>query len=241
MTTDKKILLEITEKHRIKIQTVYDCGSRDALDAIELFKIFNAKEVHVFECNPPSVKTCKNNLERHLGVQNEKLSWFLNPVAVGNKAGFVSFFPIDTNATITDHRDGNPGASSLFKANPAYPNETYVQNETQVPMVTLKDYIDEGHRHPDLLWVDVQGAEVMLLQGLESCLNRVSVIHIEVGFRPMYIGQPLYWEIDSYLRKSGFCKVSLDIGRWPNLLKLYKIFKTGPWVGNAIYVKKKSN
>jgi FkbM family methyltransferase len=239
MTTDKKLLLATAQKNSINIKTIYDCGSRDALDAVELKVIFDAEQVHVFECNPPSVEKCRENLSRSFGEKNKGYSWFLNPLAVGNKSGNISFFPIDTDATITPHEDGNPGASSLFKANPDYPNETYVQKETTVSMITLKDYIDSGHPYPDLLWVDVQGAEILLLEGLDNYLNEISIIHVEVSFRPMYLGQPLYWEIDSYLSKRGFIKASLDIGRWPKMTKLYKLMKTGPWVGNAIYIKAK--
>lgn len=239
MTTDKALLLATALKNSIKIKTVYDCGSRDALDAIELKEIFNADQVHVFECNPPSVEKCRENLNQKLGEVNKGRSWFLNPVALGNTAGNISFYPIDTDATLTPHEDGNPGASSLFKANPDYPNETYVQKETTVSMITLKDYIESGFNYPDLLWIDVQGAEIMLLEGLDAYLNNVSIIHIEVSFRPMYLDQPLYWEIDNYLLKRGFIKASLDIGRWPKITTLYKLMKTGPWVGNAIYIKAK--
>ena len=54
----------------------------------------------------------------------------------------------------------------------------------------------------------------------------------------MYVGQPLFWELDNFLRLKGFKLKYIDLGRWPNVLWLYKILKTGPWVANAVYMKR---
>ena len=93
------------------------------------------------------------------------------------------------------------------------------------------------HRPPDLLWMDLQGAELMALRGARETLRSVKVIHIEVSFRPMYVGQALFWDIDDYLRPN-FDLVHIGMGRWPKLLPLYRWLKTGPWLVNAIYAKR---
>ena len=41
--------------------------------------------------------------------------------AIYTSEGSIDFYPINTEKTITTHSDGNPGASSLLKANPDYP------------------------------------------------------------------------------------------------------------------------
>jgi FkbM family methyltransferase len=61
----------------------------------------------------------------------------------------------------------------------------------------------------DFLKLDVQGAELMVLQGAEQTLRRTAVIHCEVEFAPIYAGQPLYCEIHSFLVSHGFALIDL--------------------------------
>jgi FkbM family methyltransferase len=237
--TNKDRLLHYTRKLG-NINLIYDCGSRDALDGIELFQRIGAKELHVFECNPPSIEVCKNNLIEHLGAQKENRSWYLNNQAISDVNGELDFRPINVNKTITSHSDGNPGASSLFEANKNYKVEIYSQNLIKVSSITLNQYALNKSK-PDLLWMDLQGAELMALKGADKILNSVKIILVEIGFREMYLGQCTFWEVDEYLKANHFMLANLDIGRWPKLLRLYKFLNTGPWVGNAIYVKNKNN
>jgi FkbM family methyltransferase len=162
----------------------------------------------------------------------------LNDFALSDNVGTVSFRAIDTDRSETVHLDGNPGASSLFLASKDYTREKYVQKEISVPSNTLDVYCINASR-PDLLWMDLQGAELMVLKGADCILSDVKCIHIEIGFRPMYVGQPLFFEIDRFLKNRGFELIDIDLGRWPRLLRLYKFFHFGPWIGNAIYINKK--
>lgn len=56
----------------------------------------------------------------------------------------------------------------------------------------------------DDLRMDIQGAELMALKGAEATLNRVLTIQTEVSFVPQYINQPLFSEIELFLRKNKF-------------------------------------
>lgn len=233
LTTEKNELKKVAVEHRVSVNTVFDCGSRDAIDGIELGKIFDAREVHFFECNPDSAIICRKN------IANEKSASFkmiLNEVALGDRMGETSFFAIDPEKTVTPHPGGNVGASSLFKASSAYKKERYVQREIKVPMITLGNYL-ESHQVPNLIWMDLQGAEVMALNGFGSKLSQVDLIHIEVSFRPMYVGQALFGDVHAFLSRD-FELVHIELGRWPKLLELYKLLRFGPWVSNAIYVNK---
>jgi FkbM family methyltransferase len=61
----------------------------------------------------------------------------------------------------------------------------------------------------DYLKVDVQGAELKVLSGAPRLLERVSAVHIEVEFDQIYLGQPLFSDIDSCLREAGFELIDL--------------------------------
>jgi FkbM family methyltransferase len=56
----------------------------------------------------------------------------------------------------------------------------------------------------DFLKLDVQGGELLVLQGAEERLRDVLIVHTEVEFLPLYKGQPLFADIDSFLRARGF-------------------------------------
>jgi FkbM family methyltransferase len=56
----------------------------------------------------------------------------------------------------------------------------------------------------DLLKADIQGAELDMLRGAERLLKSALVLHIEVEFLEMYKGQPLFGDVDSFLRARGF-------------------------------------
>lgn len=234
LATEKHRLRHIAQRFRVPISCVYDCGSRDALDGLQLADMFSARQLHVFECNPDAVTLCRENLKRSARAD---LDWKLNEVALGEIEGTIPFFAIDPKLTRTVLPDGNIGASSTLVASPKYSKERYVQKEIQVSAITLGKYFN-GNDVPDLLWMDLQGAELKALKGAGPRLAEIKLIHIEVSFRRMYIGQPLFWELDAFL-KGTFQLEHVDLGRWPRCLPLYRMFNTGPWVANAIYVNRR--
>lgn len=70
---------------------------------------------------------------------------------------------------------------------------------------------EEDIQNIDFLQIDVQGADLDVLQGASELLKRsVLGIEIEVEFSPLYINQPLFSDIDIYLRKEGFSLFDLD-------------------------------
>ena len=56
----------------------------------------------------------------------------------------------------------------------------------------------------DFLKLDVQGGELLVLQGAAKRLRDVLVVHTEVEFLPLYKDQPLFADIDVFLRARGF-------------------------------------
>lgn len=214
------------------IRCIYDCGSRDATDGLSLLTELDADELHAFECNPEALELCKNNIS--LDVNRAKVH--LVPCALAETSGVLKFHSIDPTRTITSHPDGNIGASSLYRANPEYPHEHYVQKTIDVTAISLDEY-SVTHTLPDLLWMDLQGAEARVLDGAKNILPRVKIIHVEVSFRRMYIDQALFRDVHLRLRKN-FRLVWTNLGRWPSFPRIYSALRFGPWLGNAIYVNK---
>lgn len=61
----------------------------------------------------------------------------------------------------------------------------------------------------DFLKLDVQGAELMVLQSAQRTLEQTAVVHCEVEFGPIYLGQPLYPDIQAFLNQRQFELIDL--------------------------------
>lgn len=61
----------------------------------------------------------------------------------------------------------------------------------------------------DYLKLDMQGAELMVLKSGRETVERTAVVHCEVEFAPIYAGQPLYPEIQTFLNGCGFELIDL--------------------------------
>jgi FkbM family methyltransferase len=182
-------------------KVIFDIGSRDCQQAVEFSKTFPNAKVYAFECNPNTLSLCRENSKGYNITLIDK--------AVNIYDGVCTFYPIDQEKTITSWSDGNPGASSLFKTNGKYTIERYVQNEITVPCIRLDTVIKNNNIDVvDVIWMDLQGAELLALQSLGDFLHTVNYIHVEVTYQEMYTGQVLFEELDSFMNKNNFIKLT---------------------------------
>eukprot|EP00392_Amoebophrya_sp_AT5.2_P001998 g2003.t1 len=104
-----------------------------------------------------------------------------------------------------------------------------------VPTVRLDDILRPNGYDVDFLKVDVQGAELLVLQGAAETLESVVVVDVEVHFQPLYVDMPLFADIDRFLRDRGFVfhRISDLTGRG---MKPSRLSSSTLWA-NAVYVK----
>jgi len=101
------------------------------------------------------------------------------------------------------------GMTSLLTPNPAvlnlfhgFPDWGTVMATETVNTVRLDDIKETAGL--DLLKIDIQGAELMVFQNGQERLRDALVIHTEVEFLQMYVDQPLFGDVDVFLRQHGF-------------------------------------
>ena len=182
-----------------EVEVIFDVGACYALESVELSKKYPNAKVYTFEANPVSYNVCLENTEGYdsITVINE---------AVNDYDGLCKFYPMDKEKTITTWEDGNQGASSLYRANGQYDFiEKYVQYEIEVPCTRLDTFCERNDIDKiDIIWMDLQGAELKALQSLGSLLDTVQIIHTELEMNPMYEGQCLFSDVNEYLTNNGF-------------------------------------
>jgi len=89
--------------------------------------------------------------------------------------------------------------------------------EVKVPAITVDNwYQSVDCPIVDLLWLDLQGAELLVLQKGESLLAATKCCHIEVSKKPLYQGGATFDEVCQFLTLRGFflaaCRIPVRSG-----------------------------
>lgn len=203
----KRIIEEFTKPE--DLVEIWEIGSRDGEDGRELLKSFPASKVIAFEPNPDTFEKV-----RKVSSESDGKIKALN-IAISDTDGQITFFKIDTGATITTWEDGNPGASSLFAANNKYDVERYVQIPIKVTSRRAASLIElDNCKVPDLIWMDVQGAEDLVLKSFDNYLANVGFVYVELSLKPLYEGQPLAKDVIQRMSKDFYWHSNLTLGEW---------------------------
>ena len=121
------------------------------------------------------------------------------------------FFPhfLGDGGPATYYETSYPMTGSLYKPN----EKLLMQFNTLHDLTTLKaehpvdttrlDDVD-GLEDIDFLKMDVQGSELTILQNGPKRLADCMIVQAEVSFVPLYEKQPLFADVDDFLRAAGF-------------------------------------
>lgn len=171
---------------------IFECGSRDCLDAIEILDHYQPSQIYSFECNPESIEVCRNNIKDHSQI-------ILIESAVGNSNGVIDFYPTDMEKS----PDKNIGGSSALFHNGGQTN--FIQKKTTVPCLRLDTFMKENKIDKiDLLCMDLQGYEKITLEGMGDRIKDVSYVITEVNFEAYYEGSALFDDIFDLMNENGF-------------------------------------
>ena len=181
-----------------EVEVIFDLGSRDGCEAVALSRVYPNAKVYAFECNP--------NMQpvMDMVVNDEPNVTWVNK-AVSNYTGNIKF-----NVIAESNEEYNPGASSILhlteEARSA--EKDPVIWETDVESVRLDDWMkDNSIPKVDLIWMDLQGAEVIAMEGLGDSLSNVKAIHTEVELREYYKGAHHSGEMERWFSDRDFKKI----------------------------------
>lgn len=181
------------------IHKVVIVGAYYGDEVIRMLKTYNVAEFILFEASPRYFSGLKRRFDGQSRVVCEN-------IAVSDVCGDVGFF--ETNLR---------GSGSLLRANEAGALDYGIERaeDYTVTATTLDSYMSRTQLSQsviDMLWCDVQGAELNVLRGFEAGLKRCRSVFLEVSICvPTYDGGCVFGEIVEHLRKFGFVHANLGV------------------------------
>ena len=117
--------------------------------------------------------------------------------------------PGQTGATF--HVTQEPACSSIYAPVVAlhehYPALSAIRTvqTVETPLQTLDAVLaTRGTPAVDLIKLDTQGSELDILRGSLEALKHCALVDVEVEFNAIYEGQPLFCDVDRFMRDNGF-------------------------------------
>lgn len=186
---------------------IFDIGSCEGEDTIRLKKRFPKSTIYTFEALPSNIDIIKRNLKRY-GLSAD----LLFQLALSDKDGTADFY---VSSGHPDHIpkgewDFGNKSSSLLPPKEHTKTLEWIKFNEKISVKTQRlDAFCRKHKVSkiDFIYMDVQGAELMVLQGAGDLLADVGAIWMEVEAVELYKSQPLKNDVERFMDSHGFVKV----------------------------------
>jgi FkbM family methyltransferase len=195
----------LIEKYNIILKGILHVGAHECEELNDYEKYINRESILWIEAMPDKVQLNLNKyynlkIEQAI-VSDEEVEVLFNCSNNGQSSSFLEL-----------------GLHSEF-----YPGIVYVNSFTQKTQL-LENIIAKYNIDFNFINLDIQGAELKALKGMEKYLNKIDYIYTEVNTDYVYKDCAIITDIDDYLSKFNFIRVETNITP-------YK------W-GDAFYIKK---
>lgn len=185
---------------------IFDIGCCEGLDAIKYSRLFPNSKIYCFEPIPSNNDLIKINIDK-----NNIANVFLFQTALSDVIGEAEFHVSDgepEGKNVDNWRFGNKSSSLLppKKAKEFFPWLKF-ENKTIVPTDTIFNFCKTNNiPRIDFIHMDVQGAELMVLNGASDFISNIGLIWMEVEAIELYEKQPLKNEVETFMKKNNFVK-----------------------------------
>jgi FkbM family methyltransferase len=187
--------------------TFLDIGSCDGLDSIKYSRLFPNAKIYAFEPIEKNFNLIIKNI-KELGSKN------IIPIqtALSNKSGETEFYTSYGKPEQIESDDWDYGNKSSSLLEPFKTKEIFPWLKFTAPILvktsTLKRVFEEyKFKTIDFIHMDVQGAELLVMEGAENRLKDIKIIWMEVESIELYKNQPVKKDVEQFLEKNNFLKV----------------------------------
>ena len=186
----------------------------------EVKEILSSNNIDIRGCFHIGAHECEEiNVYNRLGIKPEKIVWIdaiPSKVAEAKQRGIPNVY----NAVITDKNDeevifnisNNVQSSSVLEFgthSQEHPSVVYVDKIKQ-KSITIDTFFERNNldsANYDFWNFDIQGAELMALQGGINSIKHVKALYLEVNERELYKKCGLITDIDNFLSQYNFKRV----------------------------------
>lgn len=188
-----------------KVNTVFDIGSCEGEDAIRYGRFFKGAMVYAFEPRPDNLEIIRKNLRTFKAEEFVKVEG----IALSDEKGSFDFY---LSSGQPDHATegwdyGNKSSSLLPPSQSMEQHTAWLKFNEKIIIPT--DRMDQFCRersitNVDFMHIDVQGAELKVLQGAGDLLQKTRAIWMEVEAVELYKGQPLKSDVEQFMKTHNF-------------------------------------
>jgi FkbM family methyltransferase len=198
MITNTKVLFSAVLK-AVHADCICDIGSRDGDQSLLFRHLCPAAAVLAFEANPINFKAMSADPRLREG----RIELF--PVAVSNARGTARF-----HVTDVDYSDpeANKGTSSLLTRDDLPVKDTVEVETCRLDELILSQF---AKARAIGLWIDVEGAEYSVLEGISGIKDRVVAVQVETAKVPLRQGQRTLPELTALMDSLGFALCGSNI------------------------------
>lgn len=203
-----------------KNPVIVDAGAYTGSEILNMKKVWPNSTIHAFEPVPELFQKLKRNTRRLSKIHHYQLGL---DATSGFKKFYLSNQPGQTEVSMS---------SSLRKPKDhlKHDTETQFKKEMIIQCLNLDEWANMHNIEKiDMLWLDMQGVELEVMQSAPNIMKTVKVIYTEVEFVEAYKGQAQWRELRKWLEEQGFCLIARDFDLPPKF-----------WFGNAIFAIKKN-
>lgn len=164
-------------------------------DELRLF-VSKTSKILCFE----PVEAALEILNRKIAQDNLQDTVIVSDYVVSDQTGEVEFF--------VSHGCG--GNSSMFDLNPdrpAFHLSNFHEKKVFKKSITLDDFFKESHLNSNdynFIFMDVQGAEHLVLLGAKETLKNIDYIYMEVSYFPIYLNTMVYDDMIKLCDELGY-------------------------------------
>ncbi len=164
---------------------VIEAGAHDGSDTVMLLEAFPNATIHCFEPDHRPLERFFARLDGHPRIRLEQK-------AVSDLAGTSTWYASHGAMTDVSNPEDFPEAMQLDwdasgsimrpTGHEGVPKWVHFQPEGRVALITLDDWLDEHEEIAciDLLWADIQGAELKMIAGARRALAITRYVYLEV-------------------------------------------------------------
>ena len=208
LQTQESFLAEIYARDEALV--IFDIGACEGENSVRYSMIFPNSTIYSFEPVDKNYNRVIKNIEEFKASHVKAF-----PICLSNERGTADFHlssgvPNEFKDKEVDWEFGNKSSSLLppDKTIQAF-NWLEFKEKVTVPTERLDNIIkQEFIDHIDFIHMDVQGAELMVLDGSGEHINKILNIWLEVESIPLYKNQLVKSDVEKYLSERGFIRLS---------------------------------